>query len=28
VKRRPRLVTWGEGSLDEMCVGYLFITAR
>jgi hypothetical protein len=28
VKRKPRLVTWGEGSLDEMCVGYLFISAR
>lgn len=24
-RREPRVVTWGEGSLDEMCLGYLTI---
>jgi hypothetical protein len=25
-RRKVRLVKWGEGTLDEMCVGYLYVT--
>jgi hypothetical protein len=25
-RRRPRLVTWGESTSDEMCIGFVYVT--
>jgi Copper type II ascorbate-dependent monooxygenase, C-terminal domain len=27
-RRRPRTVTWGEDSSDEMCIGFLYVSER
>jgi Copper type II ascorbate-dependent monooxygenase, N-terminal domain/Copper type II ascorbate-dependent monooxygenase, C-terminal domain len=27
-RRRPRMVTWGENSSDEMCIGFLYVSER
>jgi hypothetical protein len=27
-RRKPRDITWGEDSADEMCIGFLYVTER